>query len=140
MINLPFDPDDLGDSILARYLRADPRRLTVLETICGLLDDDGRVGDKARFYIVRNAFRRAVLRGTLIAEGINLPSWAHENPAAAKANWHFVQGCRDQYNRHRRQQRQRADDPAARRLGLALQGIHAPDAFTAVARASAAIH
>lgn len=113
MIDLPFNPDDLGDSILTSYLRADPSRTPVLAMICGLLDDDGKVGDRARFYIVRNAFRRAVLRGTLIAEGIKLPSWAHENPAAATANWIFVQDYRPRYIAHRRDQRQRSSSPTA---------------------------
>jgi hypothetical protein len=130
MIDLPFNPDDLGDSILARYLRADPRRVFVMQTICGLLDEDGRVGDRCRFYVVRSAYRRAVLRGILIAEGIKLPSWAYENREAAAANRDFVQRYREQYN----------DTPAARALGQALSGLSAPDAFTASARASASIH
>jgi hypothetical protein len=139
MIDLPFNSDDLGDSVLARYLRADPRRVSVLETICSLLDEDGRVGDRCRFYVVRSAYRRAVLRGTLIAEGIKLPSWACENREAATANRVFVRGYRDQYNGHRKQQRQRSDTPATRALGQALSGLSA-DTFTAYARASASIH
>ena len=133
MLDLPFDADTLGDCILSRYLLADPARVAVLETICGLLDDDGAVGDRARYYVVRSPFRRAVLRGTLVAQGIKVPSWACETHAASTTNRCFIESYRDQYNRHRKQQRQRTDNPAANRLGLALQGLNATGAFTAAA-------
>lgn len=102
MIDLPFDPDDLGDTMLARYLRADPARVRVLKIICDTLDDDGRIGDRARYYVVRNPFRRAVLRGTLIALSIPLPSWACENAAAGAANREFIAHYRHGHNERQR--------------------------------------
>lgn len=94
MIDLPFNPDAIGDAMLARYLRADSARVRVLKIICDTLDDDGRVGDRARYYIVRKAYRRGVLRGTLNALGIPLPSWAHENAQAGAANRDFIDAYR----------------------------------------------
>jgi hypothetical protein len=98
MIDLPFNPDTIGaDTMLARYLQADPARVPVLKTICDLLDDDGRVGDRARAYVVPNPFRRAVLRGSLIALGIPLPSWAYSNAAAEAANRRFIDAYRTRH-------------------------------------------
>jgi len=130
MTDLP-SPAAFADSILASFLRADPGRLSVLKSIIHHLDDDGRVGDAARFYIVQNAYRRAVLRGTLIAVGIKLPSWACENPAASLRNREFIHAYREQYNLHRREKRLRSQ---------ALGHQRAPEVFTAAARLSAAIH
>lgn len=88
---LPDHPDRfVDDTILARYIRADPARIAVLNRILSLLDDDGRIGDDARLYIMKTALRRAVLRGVLIAEGIPLPRWAYETPEAAAANRQFA--------------------------------------------------
>lgn len=101
----PFNLDELGDTMLASYLRADPRRVPVLQSIMDRLDDDGAVGDLARYYVVRSSFRRAVLRGALIALGFKLPSWAMETREAADANRIFVEAYRPRYNEHRRQQR-----------------------------------
>jgi len=108
MIDLPFNPDDLGDTMLARYLRADPGRLPVLKSICTRLDDNGRVGDRARYYVIRDGFRRAVLRGVLICEAIPLPSWLYETPEAGAANRDFLDRYRDEYNQQRREKRQQA--------------------------------
>lgn len=102
MIGLPFNPDAIGaDTMLARYLRADPARVRVLKIICDTLDDDGRVGDRARYYIVRKAYRRGVLRGSLNALGIPLPSWAHENAQAGAANRDFIDAYRTRHERAR---------------------------------------
>ena len=76
--------------MLGRFLQDNPERIPVLKTICSLLDDDGRVGDRARYYIVLNNFRRAVFRGTLAALGIPVPSWAYSNRAAALASRKFT--------------------------------------------------
>lgn len=105
MIDLPFNPDALGDCALARYLNGHPSRTPVLQSILRMLDDDGRVGDKARYYVVRNNFRREVLRRTLGAFGIPSPTWLYESASAAEANRHFVAGYRDQYNLHQFKQR-----------------------------------
>lgn len=78
--------------MLASYLRSNPNRLPILQNIMDRLDDDGAVGDRARHYIVRSSFRRAVLRAALIALGFKLPSWAMETPAAHAANRQFVAG------------------------------------------------
>ena len=91
MIDLPFNPANIGeDTMLGRFLQDNPERIPVLKTICSLLDDDGRVGDRARYYIVLNNFRRAVFRGTLAALGIPVPSWAYSNRAAALASRKFT--------------------------------------------------
>ena len=103
MIDLPFNPDDFGDdTMLGRYLRADPARVHVLNIICETLDDDGRVGDRSRHYIARNPFRRAVLRGTLTALGIPLPSWALESATAKAANGEFMARYRAAHNERQR--------------------------------------
>lgn len=94
--------------MLASFLRDDPNRLPVLRSIIDRLDADGAVGDRARFYIIRSAYRRAVLRGALLALGFKLPTWTHETPAAAAANRQFVEAFRGQYNSYRRQQRRTA--------------------------------
>jgi hypothetical protein len=107
MTALPFTPGTPGETILATYLRSDPRRLPVVQSIMDRLDDDGAVGDRARYYVVRSTFRRAVLRGALIALGFKLPSWSVETPAAAAANRDFVASYRDSYNHHRRTVRAR---------------------------------
>lgn len=91
--------------MLASYLRKEPSRLPVLQNVMGLLDEDGSVGDQARYYVVRSSFRRAVLRGTLAALAFKMPSWAKETLAAAEANRVFVAAYRASYNAHRRQQR-----------------------------------
>jgi hypothetical protein len=132
MIDLPFNADALGECMLSSYLRADPGRLSVLKSIIHHLDDDGRVGDAARFYIVQNAYRRAVLRGVLIALNIKLPPWAYETAQAGAANRAFIQGYREEYNLHRREKRQRANNPTARLVSQALGHQRAP--------AAAAIH
>ncbi|WP_029728742.1 hypothetical protein [Sphingomonas sp. UNC305MFCol5.2] len=90
MIELPFTPTTPGEAMLATYLRGKPGRLPVLQSIIDRLDPDGAVGDRARYYIVRSNFRRAVLRGALIALGFTLPSWSKETAAAAEANARFV--------------------------------------------------
>jgi hypothetical protein len=103
MIDLPLNPDNIGaDTMLARYLRADPARVKVLKIICDTLDDDGRVGDRSRYYVVRNPFRRDVLRGTLAALGIPIPSWACVNPAAKVANLEFMARYRAAHNERQR--------------------------------------
>ncbi|MCE7796545.1 hypothetical protein LWE61_08210 [Sphingobium sufflavum] len=94
MLDLPFNPANLGDTPLARYLAADHRRVPVLRRITELLDDDGRIGDRCRFYVVRNFFRRAILRGVLLTLNINLPSWLFENPKASADNKRFVYAYR----------------------------------------------
>ena len=94
--------------MLASFLRANPNRLPVLRSILSRLDDDGAVGDRARYYVVRHSFRRAVLRGALIALGFKLPTWTHETPAAAAANRLFIEAFRGQYSEQRRQQRHAA--------------------------------
>ncbi|HEX7820504.1 MAG TPA: hypothetical protein VF463_07775 [Sphingobium sp.] len=111
MIDLPFNPDDLGDSMLARFLHDDPLRVPVLANICRLLDHDGRVGDDARYYIVRKGPRRAAFRGTLDALAIPHPTWAIENADAAQANRQFVAQYRDQYARNQCAQRLRTERP-----------------------------
>ena len=80
-------------------------RLPVLRAIIDRLDDDGSVGDTARYYVVRSAFRRAVLRGALIALAFKLPTWTKETPEAAEANRLFVARYRQSYNQRRRRQR-----------------------------------
>jgi hypothetical protein len=94
-----------GANKLAAFLAADPNRLPVLNYIRSKLEADGRVGDLARFYIVRNGFRRAVFRGTLIATGLPVPEWAKETPDAAFDNLHFIEFHREAYNRVRNEQR-----------------------------------
>jgi len=103
MIDLPFNPDAFGDDTrLGRYLRADPARVHVLQIICDTLDDDGRVGDRARYYVARNPFRREVLRKTLRALGIPLPSWLHRDGIAAAENKEFVARYRREHNERQR--------------------------------------
>jgi hypothetical protein len=77
----------------------------VLQSVVDRLDKDGRVGDIARYYVIRSPFRRAVFRGSLIALGMTLPTWSKETPAAAADNRAFVAAFREDYNRHRRKTR-----------------------------------
>lgn len=105
MTALPFTPGTPGEHMLASYLRADPRRLPILQSIMLRLDDDGAVGDRARYYVVRSAFRRAVLRGVLIALGFPIPAWARETAGATKANGAFIASYRESYNAFRRELR-----------------------------------
>lgn len=103
MIDLPFNPDAFGDDTrLGRYLRADPARIHVLSIICDTLDDDGRVGDRARYYVARNPFRREVLRQTLRALAIPLPSWLYRDSIAAAANREFIARYRHGHNERQR--------------------------------------
>jgi len=99
MTDLPFTPTTPGEAMLASYLQANPNRLPVLQTIFDRLDPDGAVGDSARYYVIRSAFRRAVLRATLIALGFKLPSWSKETPAAADANARFAADYRERAGR-----------------------------------------
>ncbi len=97
MIQLPFHPDDLRDGMLASYLAANPDRARVLITISEMLDADGRVGDRCRYYVSANEFRRSVLRGTLAALGIAIPGWLHESQRAYQTNAIFRAAYRDHY-------------------------------------------
>lgn len=100
MNGLFFDPATAGDTMLARYLRADPARANVFNNICASLDHDGQLGDMARCYIIRNAFRRAVCRGTLAAVGVKLPAWTCETSAAADDNRQFLKANWQRYTRY----------------------------------------
>ncbi len=104
MIYLPITPAG-GGAVLAAYLRADPSRALVAANICARLESLGRVGDNARFYIIRSAFRRAVFRGMLVALRDKLPSWARETAQAAADNRAFMATQRDEYLAYRRAQR-----------------------------------
>lgn len=90
MIELPFTPTTPGEAMLASYLRAHPNRLPVLQSIMDRLDPDGAVGDTARYYVIRSAFRLAVLRGALIALAFKLPEWTKDTQAASEANREFL--------------------------------------------------
>jgi hypothetical protein len=91
--------------MLAGYIAADPIRRQIFDNIRFRLDPASRVGDLARFYVVRCARRRAVLRGILLTTGQRLPDWVKETPAAAEANQQFVADHRDAYNAFRREVR-----------------------------------
>lgn len=126
MNGIPFDPDNWGHGVLAKYLHADPRRLPVYDKLLSLLDADGSVGDLARHYVVRSSYRRGILRAVLIALGFPPPSWAKEGPGPAAANRAFVQSYRDEANRHRRAyQRQRHARTSRPDLNKPTRG-HAP--------------
>ena len=88
--------------MLAAYLRGNPHRLPVLQAIMDRLDDDGAVGDTARYYIIASHFRRAVLRGVLIALGFKLPSWSMETAEAHAVNASFAADFHETYKQRRR--------------------------------------
>lgn len=106
MIHLPMCPSAYsGGTRLAAYLAADPRRTQVVSGILANLDPGGCVGEKARYLIVRNGYRRSVFRDVLDSLSLPCPVWAQESPIAAGANKAFVHRYRDKFNAQRREAR-----------------------------------
>ena len=106
MIHLPLCPSAYsGGTRLAAYLAAEPSRTQVISGIIANLDAEGLVGDKARYHIARNGYRRSVFRGVLDCLGLPYPIWAQENVIAAGANKAFVHRYRDTFNAQRREAR-----------------------------------
>ena len=107
MIYLPPSPV-LGGANLVAYIAADPRRATVFGNIRSRLAAAAEIGDVARYYVARNPFRRAVLRGILLATHQRLPEWVKETREAAEANSQFISEYRETYNAFRQQVRANA--------------------------------
>lgn len=74
--------------LLAEYLSTRKDCAQALGGVCNRLDPEGRITDETRFHVVddRRPFRRMVLRGALLALGLKLPDWLHENEQARTAN------------------------------------------------------
>ena len=104
MTYIPSSPD-AGGPYLAAYIAADPRRNRVFDNINARLGPAGKVEALARYYIVRNAYRREVFRGILIATRCKIPIWARESFASAEANRAFIADYRDAYNAFRKETR-----------------------------------
>lgn len=106
-IIFPRTPED-GGSNLAALLAADPGRRAVFKNIAFRLEPDGRLGDRARFYVASAPFRRATLRSVLSATGQHIPTWAREGRAAERQNADFITAYRESYTDFRREVRAEA--------------------------------
>ena len=104
MIYLPLSLE-AGGAMLAAYIAADPARSIVYAAIRERLEPAGKVGDTARYYVVGNAFRRAVFRGILIAVGAKVPDWAKDNQQARADNQAFAETSRATYQQFRSRRR-----------------------------------
>lgn len=88
-----YIPAECGPNFAA-LLSADPSRRRLFRNIVSQLEPDGRLGDRARAYIVANHIRRGMLRTILSAIGHPFPAWAREGRAAERENADFLASYR----------------------------------------------
>ena len=110
MITLPTFP--LSHSRCSRlidFLALDAGHSKAFSSLLAHTDAGERVGDKARYHIVRSSYRRTVFRGILDCLDIPCPVWAEERQITAEANRFFVSHFRDHFNKHRRELRKQPE-------------------------------
>lgn len=105
MTTLLLRPDAIREALTAAYGHAAEDRADILTNLIMRLDERGRIGDIARYYLVRSDYRRSTLRTVLAAQHLPIPMWLQSTGQAADANRQFIAATRDTYNAWRKAQR-----------------------------------
>lgn len=105
MTTLILRPDAIREALTAAYGHAAPDRADILTNLIMRLDDNGSIGDIARYYLCRSDYRRSTLRTVLASQHLPIPMWLQSNRAAEDANRQFITATRDTYNAWRKAQR-----------------------------------
>ena len=109
MTTLVLRPDAIADALRHAYGHAATDRSDILTNLIMRLDDNGSIGDIARYYLCRSDYRRSTLRTVLASQHLPVPIWLQTNRAAEDANRQFIAATRDTYNSWRKiQRKQRA--------------------------------
>lgn len=105
MTTLLLRPDAIRDALRHAYGHAAPERADIMTNLIMRLDDNGSIGDVARYYLCRSDYRRSTLRTVLASQHLPIPMWLNSNRVAEEANRQFIAATRPTYNAWRKAQR-----------------------------------